>query len=51
MSSLPLKKGCGDWDLDTDQGYLSPRYYEMLGYEKRGICRIKGGLGDHAAPG
>lgn len=27
------EEGLWDWDLDTDQGYLSPRYYEMLGYE------------------
>jgi len=27
------EEGLWDWDIDTDQGYLSPRYYEMLGYE------------------
>ncbi len=27
------EEGLWDLDLDTDQGYLSPRYYEMLGYE------------------
>ena len=27
------EEGLWDRDLDTDQGYLSPRYYEMLGYE------------------
>jgi PAS domain S-box-containing protein len=27
------EEGLWDWDLDTDQGYLSPRYYEMLGYK------------------
>ena len=26
------EEGIWDWDLQNDTGYLSPRYYEMLGY-------------------
>ncbi|MCG8618366.1 MAG: sigma 54-interacting transcriptional regulator [Desulfobacterales bacterium] len=26
-------EGIWDWNFDTDTGYLSPRYFEMLGYE------------------
>ncbi len=26
------EEGIWDWDLQQDTGYLSPRYYEMLGY-------------------
>ena len=28
-------EGIWDWNLDTDTGYLSPRYYEMLGYKNK----------------
>lgn len=27
------EEGIWDWDLKNNTGYLSPRYYEMLGYE------------------
>ncbi len=26
-------EGIWDWNFDTDTGYLSPRYFDMLGYE------------------
>ena len=28
-------EGIWDWNFDTDTGYLSPRYYEMLGYKDK----------------
>lgn len=28
------EEGIWDWNLASDTGYLSPRYYEMLGYEQ-----------------
>ena len=27
------EEGIWDWNLASDTGYLSPRYYEMLGYQ------------------
>ncbi len=29
--------GMWDWDLTKSKGYLSPRYYEMLGFENEGF--------------